>query len=479
MPSTMTIDERRARANAISDRFNEIHAEYGASTLPDDIRGEWDNLIVERNDNAKAILDYERRSRELAMMAGDENRLENVGVDSGSRGQGGSGRPRRKGVPDNVFALEDYRSLSNTFDDLKQGYRDGAMLVVERTSYAHPRAEADKTSAAIQRLLDTKDSKDGAFAQRIIATGSPVYARAFGKTLKGSPLNAEEQRALSLGSDPDGGFAVPFQLDPTIILTSDGTANPLRQISRIETIVGKEWQGVTSEGVTVTRTTESDEATDDAPTLEQPVVRANRVQGFIPFSVELGQDWGSLQSEMAVLLADAKDIEEASSFTLGDGNDPNAGGVVGSLDVGSLVTTITNDTFAVGDIYKLEGALPPRFRGRARFMANRSIYNQVRGFGTAGQPYGTLYDPSVRTLIGYQSHEASDMAASVVDAAKILLFGDFSKFLIVDRLGMSIELIPHLFGVAGRPTGQRGIYAIWRNNSVILTSNAFRLLKVQ
>ncbi len=51
------------------------------------------------------------------------------------------------------------------------------------------------------------------------------------------------------------------------------------------------------------------------------------------------------------------------------------------------------------------------------------------------------------------------MDSTVVAGAKPLIVGDFASFLIVDRLGMSIELIPHLFGANRRPTGQRGLYA--------------------
>jgi len=48
----------------------------------------------------------------------------------------------------------------------------------------------------------------------------------------------------------------------------------------------------------------------------------------------------------------------------------------------------------------------------------------------------------------------------------------------VDRVGMGIELVPHLFGPTNRyPTGQRGILAIWFNNSQVLVPNAFRLLQ--
>jgi predicted phage gp36 major capsid-like protein len=50
---------------------------------------------------------------------------------------------------------------------------------------------------------------------------------------------------------------------------------------------------------------------------------------------------------------------------------------------------------------------------------------------------------------------------------------------------MCIELIPHLFDVStsvanpnagGRPTGQRGLYAHWRNTSKVTNPDAFRVL---
>jgi HK97 family phage major capsid protein len=63
---------------------------------------------------------------------------------------------------------------------------------------------------------------------------------------------------------------------------------------------------------------------------------------------------------------------------------------------------------------------------------------------------------------------------------KVIILGDFKRgFIIVDRLGMSTELVPHLFDQAtGRPTGQRGLLSIWRNNSRVVIDNAFRLVVV-
>jgi len=59
-------------------------------------------------------------------------------------------------------------------------------------------------------------------------------------------------------------------------------------------------------------------------------------------------------------------------------------------------------------------------------------------------------------------------------------------FTILDRIGMSVELVPMLMGAvtpaAGAalrpmPTGQRGFYAHWRNNSKVVDPNAVRILK--
>ena len=49
---------------------------------------------------------------------------------------------------------------------------------------------------------------------------------------------------------------------------------------------------------------------------------------------------------------------------------------------------------------------------------------------------------------------------------------------IVDRVGMSVELVPHMVDGDGKLLGQRAIFAYWRNGSKILSSAAFRKLRV-
>jgi predicted phage gp36 major capsid-like protein len=57
-----------------------------------------------------------------------------------------------------------------------------------------------------------------------------------------------EQRAMS-STDTAGGYFVPFELDPTVILTSSGSINSLLSVSRVINTVSDVWHGVSSAGV--------------------------------------------------------------------------------------------------------------------------------------------------------------------------------------------------------------------------------------
>jgi HK97 family phage major capsid protein len=77
--------------------------------------------------------------------------------------------------------------------------------------------------------------------------------------------------------------------------------------------------------------------------------------------------------------------------------------------------------------------------------------------------------------------ELSTMATGTTTATKTIIVGDFQAgYLIDDRLGMSVELIPHLFGAANRfPPGSRGLFAIWRTGGGVTATNALRYLEVK
>jgi HK97 family phage major capsid protein len=258
-----------------------------------------------------------------------------------------------------IWDVAGVRMRSAGPDDEVRTLSENAKRALDIAEIPHVRDEA-AAKEHVDRLLRSfgeGSEPRAAMARRILATGSPQYSRAFGKALAGAPMSGEEQRALSL-TVGEGGYAVPYTLDPTVIPVSNHVANPLRRISRIETIAGSnEWRGVTSEGITASYAAEGTEASDNAPTLVQPTAIVERAQAFVPFSLEIGQDWGSLQSSMAVLLADAKDVLEATKFLSGAGHSSQEPegllvGATGTVAGGSA-------TYAVSNLYALEEALAP------------------------------------------------------------------------------------------------------------------------
>lgn len=470
-----SIEDREARIEEIDERLAELDAEFAGTQMSDEARDEWNALNAERDAHAAAVAEMKRRRERIRELAGQPGSTE--------RGQPVPPNLIRKRAEE-IYNIQAIRGQSATDEDFVANLRDNAKRAIERARFPAHAGSRERVQEHVEDLLERVDDKHGTLAKRILATGNPVYDRAFGKVVLGGAytLTAEEQRAMSVGTGSEGGFAVPFQLDPTVILTDDGTISPLRQISRVEQITSKTWQGITSDGITVTRSAEGADATDNSFTIDQPEVSPTRVIADVPFSVEVDQDWPQLRSEIARLLADAKMQEEDVSFVTGDGTGNNPSGVVATLDAGSEVPTDAILSFTADeDVDALELALPPRFRSRASFLANRAILqafrNQLRQQGaSAGDRWVSHTQDMPAQIDGFNAYEASAMEADPLAAARLMLFGDFSQFLIVDRLGMIVEVNPHVTGAGGRWKGQRAIVAVWRNSSLILVDNAFRVL---
>lgn len=471
-----SVEDREERVGEIDARLAELDAEFTGEVMPDEARQEWNELNAERDEHAAAVAELKRRRERLRALAGNQSATERATGEAPTL-------IRSRGV--DIYDMSRVRAESRDEDEYRAKLHDNAKRAIERAALAVPSGQREKVQAHIERLLENVDDRSGTLAKRILATGSPVYDRAFGKAVLGGmhTLTGEEQRAMSVygSSGADGGLAVPFQLDPTVILTSDGTVSPLRQIARVEQIVSKTWQGITSSGITVSRSAEGAAATGNEFTVGQPEVSPTRVIADVQFSVELDQDWNQLRGEIARLLSEAKDNEEDTSFVIGDGTGVNPGGIVTTLDAGSEVPTGTISTFDADDVDLLEAALPVRYRRNASFLANRAVYasfrSQVRAVNSAAGDRWVSHTADMPAMIdGYPAYEASAMEDNVTAAARLLVYGDFRQFLIVDRLGMNVEINPHVTNSTGRWTGQRSLVAVWRNSSKVLVDNAFRVL---
>jgi len=348
---------------------------------------------------------------------------------------------------------------------------------------------------------DAGEDGEGEMAQRILLTGSPAYKRAFAKYLRGEKdlWSPEEQRAAALavtGTTTTGGFAVPYIFDPTMLHIGVYTAmNPYRSACRVETITnGNNWRTVTVGAVTSAYVAEAAAATEQGPTFGQPTYTVQRAHAFATVSIETLGDRPDISSELASVFAESKATLEEDKFTLGVGTTVFPFGMFTTLAYTNK-DTATNDVTAIADIVALEGDLPLRHRANGAFFMSRSTIRQLqaldttfRFFSGAGIQYAGDSNPSHGTgntglqLLGYPVWEVpSAVSTLTTDGAIIVVFADPKSYVIVDRLGMNVEVIPHILNGAtpSLPTGERGIYAYWRNTAKPINADAGRSLSVQ
>jgi hypothetical protein len=195
---------------------------------------------------------------------------------------------------------------------------------------------------------------------------------------------------------------------------------------------------------------EAAEATDNSPVLVQPTVTVARAQAFVPFSIEIQEDWGALESEMARLFQDSKDDLEGAQFVTGVGTTVFPQGFVTGTTATSAAAT--GLTVTAANLYALEAGAPPRFHNEPS-VANRGIYNVVSGHRRtqrSGCTYaGPVTSPTLgntgATLLGA---ERSERRSTLPERTKI----DRRRSTTVsstDRL--NTELILFLLGGAGNP----------------------------
>jgi HK97 family phage major capsid protein len=374
------------------------------------------------------------------------------------------------------------------FDDM----RGRAFDAVEAATKSGARYRmSDEAAEKVTRLIenDENQGEDGGISRHVLLAGSDDYHRAFKKVIKNkgeiNALEPEEQAsvraALSL-TGANGGFLIPVTLDPTIVLTNAGSANPYRKISQIKTITTNFWEGVTSAGVNAAWLAEAGVVTDNTPTVAQPVITPQKAAAWVFGSYEVLGD-SDFASQFPVLLTDAKDRLEEAAFTTGAGSGGVPKGIITAAT--TTVTTAAVATYAIADIYSLQAAIPPRFRLNAAslaIIANVAIINKTRQFDTAGgSSYWTnLGAGQPERVLGLPLYESTTMASALTTGSKIAVAGDFSQYAIVDRVGMTVMYEPMVKDSStARPTGQAGWFAYWRVGADAVVPGAFRTLVTQ
>lgn len=315
----------------------------------------------------------------------------------------------------------------------------------------------------LQKKLDelwVKASRPGGTGDDV-AEEVVEHAKAFGLFLrkgKEDGLSELQEKALNITTDADGGFAVPEELDRTILSTMRDVS-PMRQVCSVAQIGSADYKKLVSIGGAASGWVDEDDARPetDTPQLAKLTpymgeVYANpaATQQMLDDSFFNAEVW--LADEIATTFAEAEGV----AFLSGDGSKKP----MGILSYTSVTTADATRTFGqlqhmvaagtaaiTGDeLISLLYMLKKGYRNGANWMMNSSTVAAVRKLKDTNGQY--LWAPGLKegqpsSLLGYGIAENEDMPDMAATNASVL-FGNFKKgYLILDRIGVRVLRDPY------------------------------------
>ena len=267
--------------------------------------------------------------------------------------------------------------------------RDAALRELERASKM-PTSSRKPQWEQVEGMIRTRPS----LARHAAAFGTEQYEDAFYAMIRAGEATwaglSPEQRdvmsraAVAVGTATQGGALVPTHLDPTVMLSNDGTINPFRRVSRVESLVGdgETWYGITSAGITASWDAELAEVSDDSPSFANPSVPVYKGQAFAMASDEAVESIANLPADLLRMFADARDRLEAAAFATGSGS-AQPTGIFTALDANTNVEieVTTQGSLGAVDIYTAHDSVPARFRQNATWCMSRSLISDIRQIG--------------------------------------------------------------------------------------------------
>ena len=459
------INVLRARADEIGAELTSINAEAGDRSLNEEETARWEPLEAEL---AQVNDDIAKVEAELA-------RAERVAEQRAKWGSLQVGAKRT----DPFESLDVVKRMSDDDPELI----DRALSAVEKTEYRRlSYMVSDEARENATRMIERVPG----VARMAMATGSPEYMAAFRNWVKslGAPVYSAEEAAavrasMSLTS-ANGGYALPFLLDPTLIHTGAATKNPVRMIARVESGTQDVWHGVTVSNVTTAWTGEGSAFTDGSPTTGGVSVDAAKLTAYVTGSFEIFQD-SNLLAQLPGLIGESIDYAESAAFISGSGSGAPTGVITAvSGTAGSLVTVTTRGSFtsaSIADTIALVNALATRYEDSASWVLNKATYRTIEQQMVGTGSVKAIEMTNGKELFDLPVYRSSTMVSATTSGNIIAVLGDFSQYIVYDRIGVNVEFIQNVVDGDGLPVGKRGLVAHKRVGGDISDVAAFRLLK--
>ncbi|WP_320738871.1 phage major capsid protein [Enterobacter roggenkampii] len=387
------------------------------------------------------------------------------------------------------------QELQSKFDDFryKNDKRIDALesekgkLAVEVETLNGKLTELDNLKSDLEAELATIKRPGGSPQQSKAATEHKTAFMQFMRKGDDDGLRDLERKALQVGTDEDGGYAVPEELDRSILtLLQDEVV--MRQEASVITVGGSDYKKLVNVGGTASGWV--------GETDPRPATDASKLKLIEPF---MGEIYGNPQATQKMLddvffnaeawinseLATEFSEQEEIAFTIGDGTKKPKGflAYASSLEsdkdraFGTLQHIQSGSAAAVtaDSIIQLVYTLRKTHRNGAKFMMNNNSLFKIRMLkDTEGnylwRPGLELGQPS--TLLGYGIAENEQMPDIAADA-KAIAFGNFKRgYIIVDRIGTRVLRDPY----TNKP--YVGFYTTKRTGGMLADSQAIKLLRI-
>lgn len=301
---------------------------------------------------------------------------------------------------------------------------------------------------------------------------------------------APEGKDLQGGTGPQGGFAVPEEID-RLVQDQLATLSPVRAVANVvqtqsrdfSKLIGRRGTGTGWTDETGTRTSSATpELAAVKPTSGEIYTYATATRWMLEDGIFDIESWltENIVREMA--------IAEGAAFVSGNGTNRPTGFLAGpapvataddSRDFGTLqyvATGADGDFGATSDniLFDLMTSLSAPYRAGARWMMNSSVAAAIRKLRDAdGRSLwaDSLSEGQPARLLGYPVSIADDMPDIASDSLSIA-FGNFRLgYLVADRAGMTL-----IRDEISEP-GFIKIYAARRVGGIVADSNAIKLAK--
>lgn len=356
-------------------------------------------------------------------------------------------------------AWEQFKSENDT--RLKQIEEKKAADPLFTENLTRINAALDEQKARLDELHTAMNRPAAADEGKNADKGDIEYKKAFfdGFLRKGeSKLGAEEFKALSAGSDPDGGYTVPVEMSSQIIKTIYETT-PMRQVASVQTISTKSLEMlVDKDEAAATWVGETGAASNtNTPQFGKLNIPTFTIAAEPRATQELLEDSAmNLESWLSEKVSDKFARTENAAFLTGDGVAKPRGllSYTASADSGSGVTWGNIGYVASGasgdwaasnpadKLIQLVYTLKAAYLARAQWLMSRTRVQEVRVFKEA-TTNAYIWQPGLAAgepdrLLGYPITKAEDMPAKAANSLSVA-FGDYkSAYQIVDRRGIAV-----------------------------------------